>query len=301
MMTVELARVRAVHKPWGRADLRPWSEIHGDSPIGELWFERAHVEAPAPDLLLKLLFTSEPLSIQVHPNDALARSLGLAHGKSEAWYVLSAAANANVALGVGTRLTRRQLRDSIQDGSIADRVMWRAVSDGDAVYVPAGTIHAIGGGLVIAEIQQRLDVTFRLFDYDRDRELHVDNAVAAANPGPSASPIEPQYLAPGRTLLVTDPHFVLERIDLPPKSKWDLQSQFEMWLLVLEGHARVGLLNIPAGEALFLKADQAALNAGSAGLKGLLAYSAAAPEADLLRNAADRHAGQLGSPAKMHS
>ena len=80
---------------------------------------------------------------------------------------------------------RKQLRSAIDDGSIADLVEWRAVSSGDTIFVPAGTIHAIGAGLVIAEIQQRSDATFRLFDFGRGRELHVDNAIAVADAGPA--------------------------------------------------------------------------------------------------------------------
>ena len=140
---------------------------------------------PDPALLLKLLFANEALSIQVHPDDAFARSIGLAHGKTEAWYILSATSNAKVAVGLKWRPTTQQLRTSIEDGSIADMVCWHPVRSGDIVFVPAGTIHAIGPGLVIAEIQQRSDATFRLFDFGRQRELHVDNAVTVAHAGPA--------------------------------------------------------------------------------------------------------------------
>ena len=89
-MAIEHASVQVAHKPWGVADLHPWSRIDasGDA-VGELWFQRADKDAPSPALLLKLLFTSEPLSIQVHPDDAFARSIGLPNGKTEAWYILS--------------------------------------------------------------------------------------------------------------------------------------------------------------------------------------------------------------------
>ncbi len=138
-----------------------------------------------PSLLLKLLFTSQPLSIQVHPDDAFAHSMGLPNGKTEAWYVLSATPEAKVALGLTRRLTPQQLRTAIGDGSIADLMMWRSVSARDVISVPAGTIHAIGAGLVIAEIQQRSDTTFRLSDSGRGRELHIENAIAVAHAGPA--------------------------------------------------------------------------------------------------------------------
>lgn len=100
-MTMELSTVRVVRKPWGRSNLRPWSELgHDGSPIGELWFQRNDKDTLESDLLLKLLFTDEPLSIQVHPDDAFAEYVGLAHGKTEAWYVLSAEQNSQIALGL---------------------------------------------------------------------------------------------------------------------------------------------------------------------------------------------------------
>src|ERR1700729_1402142 len=143
-MAIEHASVRVVRKPWGGADLQPWSGIDGSGDsIGELWFQRVDRNAPTPAVLLKLLFTSEPLSIQVHPNDAFARSIGLPNGKTEAWYILSALPDAQVAVGLKQHLSPGQLTASVADGSIADLVQWRAGAKGDVVFVPAGTIHAI--------------------------------------------------------------------------------------------------------------------------------------------------------------
>ena len=181
-MPIEHASVRVVHKPWGVSDLQPWSNIDGTADaMGELWFERADKNAPVPALLLKLLFTNEPLSIQVHPDDTFARAMGMPNGKSEAWYIISAKPGAQIGIGLKHRVTPQQLRASIKDGSIVELVHWRAVAKGDVIFIPAGTIHAIGAGIVLAEIQQSSDATFRLFDYGRQRELHVDNGVAVAN------------------------------------------------------------------------------------------------------------------------
>ena len=124
-MAIEHARARAVPKPWGVEDLHPWSAAGRDGiAIGEIWYERPDNGSVDPSLLLKLLFTSQPLSIQVHPDDAFAHSMGLPNGKTEAWYVLSAAPEAKVALGLSRRLTPQQLRTAIDDGSIirSDRV-----------------------------------------------------------------------------------------------------------------------------------------------------------------------------------
>ena len=181
-MAIEHASVQVVRKPWGVADLNPWSRIDGsDGAIGELWFQRVDKKAPSSALLLKLLFTSEPLSIQVHPHDEFARSTGLPNGKTEAWYVLAATPDARVAVGLKRHLTPQELRVLIRDGSIASLTQWRPVVKDEIIFVPAGTIHAIGAGIVLAEIQQRSDATFRLFDYGRQRELHEDLRIQMAN------------------------------------------------------------------------------------------------------------------------
>ena len=240
-MAVELARARAVPKPWGILDLSPWSRAHHDGvPIGEIWYERSGRAAADPLLLLKLLFTNQPLSIQVHPDDAFAHSIGLPSGKTEAWYVLSAAPEAKVALGLNQRLTPQQLREAVGDGSISDLIVWQAVSPDDVIFVPAGTIHAIGAGLVIAEIQQRSDATFRLFDHGRQRDLHIESAVAVANAGPAHFQVQPDRLTNERRLLVSSPHFVFERIELAPNSAWYMATERETWLLVISGGARAG-------------------------------------------------------------
>src|ERR1700681_4349292 len=139
-MAIEHASVQVARKPWGVADLHPWSSIDGSGgAVGELWFQRADNDARQPALLLKLLFTSEPLSIQVHPDDAFARSIGLPNGKTEAWYILSALPDARIAVGLKRNLTPRELRASIKDGSIADLVQWRPAVKGDIIFVAAGT------------------------------------------------------------------------------------------------------------------------------------------------------------------
>jgi len=283
-VAIEHACTRVVSKPWGSTDLLPWSDIQPDGvAIGELWFQRRDVKAPDPALLLKLLFTKEPLSIQVHPNDAFAHSIGLVNGKTEAWYILSAMPEAKVAVGLKRQITTPQLRASIEDGSIAHLIQWRAVRKDDVIFVPAGTIHAIGPGLVLAEIQQRSDTTFRLFDHGRQREIHVDNAVAAANAGPAERQAMPQRLTDARSLLVASPHFVLERIDLPPNSRWELRAEQETWVLVIEGYAQVGEMNAFVGEAIFVEADRTNLKVGARGFKGLLAYVGPNPKPSLLQ------------------
>jgi mannose-6-phosphate isomerase len=300
-MAIEHASVKVVRKPWGVADLHPWSSIDGSGDaVGELWFERVDKNAPIPALLLKLLFTSEPLSIQVHPDDEFARSIGLPNGKTEAWYILSATPGARVAVGLKRNLTPQELRASIRDGSIAGLTQWRPAVKGDIVFIPAGTIHAIGAGIVLAEIQQRSDTTFRLFDYGRHRELHEDSAAAVSHAGPAQTQSGPRYLTPARTAVIESPHFVLERIDLQANSNWILRADRETWLLVIEGQARVGLTNTVVGDAIFVETDRASIEVGPEGMSGLIAYPGPDPVVSLLQDLGARTA-RLADPSALYS
>ena len=272
-MTIERAGVQIKRKPWGSNNLLPWCKTSANNgPVGELWFQRTDPMAPPTALLLKLLFTTEPLSIQVHPDDAFARSIGLANGKTEAWYILSATLDAQVAVGLKSPLSAVALRSAIADGSIADKVRWHPVRENDVILVPAGTIHAIGAGIVLAEIQQQSDSTFRLFDYGRQRELHIENAVAAADAGPAERQSPPEKLSDARRVLVVNSHFILEQIDFSPNIVWTLDAPKETWILVIGGDARIGSTKVSLGEAVFLEADRAKIKAGADGLKALLAY-----------------------------
>jgi mannose-6-phosphate isomerase len=194
-------------------------------------------------------------------------------GKTEAWYIVSAAPEARIALGLKKQLAPRQLREAIDDGSIADLVAWQKVQRGDVVFVPAGTIHAIGAGLVIVEIQQRSDATFRMFDFGRKRELHIADAVAVADAGPSDAGPKPRRLTDERTLLASNPHFVLERIELAPGSAGRLEADRETWLLVVRGSARAGELDLATGDAVFAQSDSIDIHAGPEGMASLVAYT----------------------------
>jgi mannose-6-phosphate isomerase len=273
-MTIEHARAHSTPKPWGVVDARPWfATTDGIQTIGEIWYERSNSTAAPPSLLLKLLFTNEPLSIQVHPDDAYAQSIGLPNGKTEAWYVLSAAPGAKVALGLKQHLTSQQLRNAIDDGSISDLVAWQAVHTGDTTFVPAGTIHAIGAGLIIAEIQQRSDTTFRLFDHGRGRALNIDGALAVADAGPASICVTPRLPTDFRTLLISNPYFTFERIDLAPASSWQLEARGETWLLAISGNASVGQFDVITGDAIFAELDCINIRSGKDGLVGLVAYA----------------------------
>jgi mannose-6-phosphate isomerase len=288
-MSIEHASVQAMRKPWGVSDLQPWSSVDGTGDaVGELWFERADSSAPTPALLLKLLFTSAPLSIQVHPDDTFARAMGMPNGKSEAWYIIAAEPGAQIGVGLNRRITPQELHAAITNGSIVDLVQWRPVAKGDVIFIPAGTIHAIGAGIVLAEIQQRSDTTFRLFDYGRQRELHIDNGVAVAHAWPLRPPRHPTSLTLERTVLVASQHFVLERLDLPEGSSWALLAGSETWILALDGHAAIGLAALSIGQAIFVSGGRASIEVGANGLTALVAYPASAPIDSLLHRLSGR-------------
>ena len=296
-MTTEHARAHALPKPWGIVDPRPWSDLRQDGhAVGEIWYERSGVAAADSSLLLKLLFTNQSLSIQVHPDDEFALSIGLPRGKSEAWYILSAAPEAKIALGLKQRLTPQQLLDALDDGSIANLVVWQAVSQGETIFVPAGTIHAIGAGLVIAEIQQRSDATFRMFDYGRSRELHIDSAVAVANTGPAVFAVQPNQITNERTVLVSNQHFVFERLNLAPNSAWCLAAERETWLLIVSGGARVGSFDVGIGDAIFAQSDRVVIHSGTDGMVCLAAYAGGSPISHLLQGVHEPSALDLGRP-----
>ena len=299
-MAIERATARALPKPWGAEHLHPWNNAaHGGHAIGEIWYERPGNAALNPLLLLKLLFTSQPLSIQVHPDDGFAHSIGLPNGKTEAWYVLSAVPDAKVALGLSQRLTSQQLRAAIDNGSISDLVAWRRVSASDTILVPAGTIYTIGAGLIIAELQQRSDATFRLFDHGSERELHIDKAIVVADPGPADFQVQQNQLTVERRLLVSNPHFVFERIDLAPNTSWRLDADRETWLLVIDGSALAGSFEVAMGDALFAQSDHVDIHLGTASMVGLVAYTGGGPIPHLLRRLTQQGSIDVEQPREM--
>ena len=184
-------RLRAVpvERVWGRTDVPAgFPRLGAGVPVGEIWFE-APAEAP---LLVKYLFTAERLSIQVHPDDEAARARGYRRGKDEAWYILAAEPDARIGLGLTRTISRDALKAAALDGSIETLLDWRPVTAGELLYSPAGTIHAIGAGISLIEIQQNLDLTYRLYDYGRPRELHLDEGIKVARPGPWSPPPAPE-------------------------------------------------------------------------------------------------------------
>jgi mannose-6-phosphate isomerase len=240
-----------VEKPWGRSDLAP---VFGGSPhrqIGEIWFE--HPAAQDLPLLVKYIFTSEKLSIQVHPNDAEAQGRTLKRGKNECWYILDAAEGATLGLGLKSSVSVEELRAAAIDGSIEDLIDWRPVRTGDFVYVPAGTVHAIGAGIMLIEIQQNADVTYRLYDYGRPRELHLDDGIAVASLDEYSSANFRRASAPVDTVLMNGPKFSVIRTSSAENIPSRLLTR-KRWVMPLRGRASSDSDVASTGECLFLNA-----------------------------------------------
>lgn len=228
---------------WGSTELEPWFPGAG-SRIGEVWFE--HPE-PLP-ILVKFLFASEDLSVQVHPDDDYARTHENSCGKAEMWHVLRAAPGAKIGLGFCETTTREKLREGALSGEILNLLRWFPAAAGQTYFTPARTVHAIGAGVAICEIQQNSDVTYRLYDYGRGRELHLERALEVADLGPHPGPAPPAKLNGNRELLARCRYFAteLERLTSEVDSAPDA-SRFEL-LIVLEGRGAISGERFQAGE-----------------------------------------------------
>jgi mannose-6-phosphate isomerase len=279
-MTATQLVTRRVEKVWGRRDLPPAFGAVGDDeePVGEIWFEDPR--GSEPELLIKYLFTSEKLSIQVHPGDAAARARGYPRGKDEAWVVLAADPEATIGIGLTEEVEPATLRAAALDGRIETLLDWRPAEAGDTYYSPAGTVHALGAGLTLVEVQQNVDLTYRLYDYGRPRELHLDEAVAVADPAPYVAPFEPHELSSGREILADGPAFVLERWRGAASGALQADGGRPVWLVPIEGGGRVAGAALEAGSA-WLAEGQVELRIRG-GSDVLVAYPGAGVRKDLL-------------------
>jgi mannose-6-phosphate isomerase len=223
-----------VFKPWGRTDIPEQFGGATDEPLGEIWFQRQDGHADA--LLVKYLFTSERLSVQVHPDDAAARAAGHSRGKDEAWVVLDADPDARIGIGLKEPVSATELRAAALDGSISQMLDWRTVEAGDAYYSPAGTLHSIGGGLTLLEIQQNCDITYRLYDFGRPRELHLDQGVAAALTDVDVRKSVERPMGEGRSIVAQGPKFTLERCRAD--TRLDASVSKPLWLIPMGGDVR---------------------------------------------------------------
>ncbi len=241
MNTTHVFPTRAVEKVWG-CDRLPAPFVAPDAKrIGEIWFEP---QPPWDALLAKYLFTSEKLSVQVHPDDA--RAPDGSKGKDECWVVLEAEPDARLAIGFDEDITPDAMRAAALDGSIEGLLTWHPAQAGDVFMLPAGTVHAIGPGLSLVEVQQNSDITYRLYDYGRPRDLHLDAAMAVADGTPHDPALRSQHDLTASGRLVDSAHFTLDLVcdgTLPPMEAPSL-------LLPLAGSVTIGDRTVAAGGCL---------------------------------------------------
>lgn len=163
-------------------DLSELIEIYMDELVGEKTFEKFGSEFP---LLIKLIDANDYLSIQVHPDDDLAKSLGLNSGKTEMWYIIDADEKAELISGFNRKMDDKTYLKYFKDKKLKEILNFEKVKKGEVYYIPSGRVHALGPGVLLAEIQQAADVTYRIYDWDRldkngnSRDLHTDLALKA--------------------------------------------------------------------------------------------------------------------------
>ena len=289
---------------WGRDTLAPF---FGGAPladrIGEVWFTfaenetsldqslgellTAHPEilgeAADPQhaglcpILVKLLFTTSKLSVQVHPDDTYAKEHHGSPGKTEAWYVLESQPPGELAVGFRQEISRQQLRESAQSGKIERLLNWQRVSAGDVIFAPAGTVHAIGAGLTICEIQQNSDITYRLYDYGRPRELHLDHAVNVAHLAPRDYKMSPEPLADWRDHLVASEYFRVERLHPTGTVQVSGGLPYYLILICVKGWGKIADQPTTAGEAWLIPAAGEPFLLETPGSEWILTYTAKEP------------------------
>lgn len=232
---------RFLEKVWGATHLQPWFPDTAEK-IGEVWLEGD----PGLPLLIKFLFTTGKLSVQVHPGDEYAAEHHQSLGKTEMWHVLRAEPGAKIAAGFRQPVTKAQLEAAARSGEIENLLEWFDARIGDTFFLPAGTVHAIGPGLVLLEVQQNSDITYRLYDYGRPRDLHLAHGAAVSSLGPHAA-----RAVPHGEILVDCPYFTVSRLELSGP-KQIAASPRATYLIVIEGTCEVSGRSTKAGEGWFL-------------------------------------------------
>jgi mannose-6-phosphate isomerase len=274
-------------RPWGARDLAPLYDRHaepGEEPIGEVWltwdrcqvgngpltgvllgelcqrFGRDLVGAAAREtarfpLLMKFLFPREKLSVQVHPDDEAAQRYGEPCGKTECWYVVSSDKGAQIGLGLKPGTTRGEFEHSIQENRAEQLLNWISVDASDLIYVEAGTVHTLGGGLVILETQQNSDSTYRLYDYGRGRELHIERGLKAVKEATQSGKIAPTALADGSRLIGSS-CFTVDRFSFDTAREFVSDGRSAQVLVAVNG---CGVVEAPDCSALVFNQGEAVI------------------------------------------
>ena len=242
-------------KIWGTQAIEPWFES-GGRKIGEVWYQ----DDPPLPLLVKFIFTSERLSVQVHPGDEYARSKGLERGKTEMWHVLRADPGGQIGLGFKHAIDLETMRKAALDGSIVDLIRWIDVKPGESYLVSAGTVHALGAGVVVVEVQQTADTTYRLFDYGRPRELHLSDGLAVSNLEPwiPQSPFRSNAGEPWKPLIRTE-YFEVYSAEVSRSFALDqLELPFSLYIFT-EGSGQIGRQSYREGECWLVRGQASGL------------------------------------------
>ncbi len=289
---------------WGRESLLPFfPTASGQERIGEVWYtfeenftslgkflreiirENPAVLGTAADqqhpgicpLLVKLIFTTERLSVQVHPDDEYAERHHGSLGKTEAWYVIDSTPPGEVAIGFKESLTPERFRESISTGEIEQLLDWRKVEAGNVIFTPAGTVHAIGAGLTVCEVQENSDITYRLYDYGRPRELHLDHGIAVSKLSRHETECEPKRLDDWRQDLMNCEYFRMER--LQPRKSIRLRQGLECFLLLIcvDGFGTIADQPFKTGSGWMVPAGNAEFVLNGPGSEWILTYKAQSP------------------------
>jgi mannose-6-phosphate isomerase len=256
---------RVVGGPFAGRTLADVTAEYGALLVGTRSFERYGADFP---LLAKFIDAADDLSVQVHPDDTYAHSVEAGtgfHGKTEAWHILRATPGADLIHGLVAPSNREAFAAAVEDGKLMGLLRRVPAAPGDTIFVPAGTVHAISGGIMLFEIQQKSDLTYRVYDYDRRdaqgqlRELHLDRALDVIDYGeqPPAN-VSPQPLSEGRALLVSCPYFTMERWELNDAlDRTTIVDSFEI-LTAIDGAAQLvwsgGEVGLARGESIVLPA-----------------------------------------------
>jgi len=292
-----------VDRVWGYLDLRPWYDlVAGEQPIGEVWLTGDQCVAATGSLagetlgrlfaeharemlgeaaggkgsplLVKMIFAQEKLSVQVHPDDRLAQKYGEPRGKSECWYALAAEEGAQVACGLKAGVTLEEVRAGIAEGTLEESLNLLPVDKGDMIFVDAGTVHAIWPGSILLETQQNCDITYRMYDYGRPRELHVEKGLEAMRLETQAGKVAARVEA-DRTKLVEVEYFCVERLTVEgsrASSTMGRGAEGLQYLFAAAGSARIegagfavelparGMAAVPAASPAFAVEDLGGLD-----------------------------------------
>jgi mannose-6-phosphate isomerase len=231
-------------------------EIYMGELVGDKVFTRSGEEFP---LLIKYIDAQDKLSVQVHPDDKLSAARHGANGKTEMWYVLDCEPGANLLIGFKEGVTREIYEAAVADGTVGELLNAVPVKPGDAYFIPAGTVHAIGKGILIAEIQQTSDVTYRIFDWNRTdkegnpRELHTELALDAID---FTAPVRNVTQVPSTgeaALLVECPYFTTNAVDVAGRTERELASRDSFTVYICLGGELT--LTTPGGSVELVKDD----------------------------------------------